>query len=68
MTQELQPGLCNNLEWWDGVRGTLKREGTHVCLWLTHDDVWQRPTQYSEANFPSIKINKFQLKKKQHLF
>ena len=26
------------------MRGTFRREGTHVCLWLTHVDVWQKPT------------------------
>ena len=38
--------LCDNLEGWDGVRGRFKREGTHVCLWLIHGDVWQKPIQH----------------------
>ena len=29
--------LCDDLEGWDeGVRGRCKREGIHVCKWLTH--------------------------------
>ena len=43
--------------------GTLKREGTHVYLWLTHVDVWQRPTQYCEAIF--LQLNKFRGKKRE---
>jgi len=41
------------------VGGRFKREETHVYLWLAHVDVWQRPTQYSEAIFFQLKINKF---------
>ena len=40
--------LCDNLEGWGGEggrRGVLEG-GTHVCLWLIHADVWQRPSQY----------------------
>ena len=33
------------------VGGKLKVEGTHVYLWLTHVDVWQRPVPYCEAIF-----------------
>ena len=37
--------LSDNLEGWDGVADGrwLKREGTHVQLWLIHTDVWQKP-------------------------
>ena len=31
------------------VGGKLKREGTYLCLWLIHVDVWQKPTQYCRA-------------------
>ena len=41
------------------VGGRLKKEGSHVYLWLTHVDVWQRPTQYCEATFLQLKIKKF---------
>ena len=36
----------------------LKREGTSVCLWLIHVDVWQKPTQYCKAIILQLKINK----------
>jgi len=39
------------------VGGRFKREGTSVYLWLIHDDVWPKPTQY--CNYPPIK-NKLQ--------
>lgn len=39
--------------------GMLKREGTHGYLWLTHVDVWQRPTYNCEVIFLQLKINKF---------
>ena len=29
------------------VGGRFKREGTYVHLWLIHNDVWQKPTQYT---------------------
>ena len=32
-------------------------EGTHVCLWLIHTDVWQKPSQYCKVNYPPIKVN-----------
>ena len=43
--------LCDNLEGWDGVGegGRLRREGTHVYLWLIHVDVWQKPTKHCKA-------------------
>ena len=41
--RELKLGLCNNLE----VGG--RWEGTDVYLWLTHVDVWQKPTQYCKT-------------------
>ena len=36
--------LCGNLAGWDGLAGGLRREATYVYLWLTHVDVWQKPT------------------------
>ena len=36
---ELKPGLCNNLEGWEGVGGRFKRQGTRVYLWLIYADV-----------------------------
>ena len=29
--------------------GRFRREGTYVCLWLIHVDIWQRSTQCCEA-------------------
>ena len=31
-------------------------------VWLTHVDVWQKPTQYGKAIILQLKINKFQKK------
>ena len=52
---------CDNLQWWDGVGGSLKREGTYVCLWLIHTDIWQKPTQYYKAIKKNNKKNKITL-------
>ena len=41
--------------------------GTHVDQWLTHVDVWQKPTQYCKALILQLKINlkaKKKIKKK----
>ena len=53
-----EPALCGT---WRAraereVGGELRREGTHVYLWLIHIRVRQRPSQY--GNYPPIKINK----------
>ena len=39
--RKLKQGLCINLEGWDGreVRGSFKREGIYVYLWLIHVEV-----------------------------
>ena len=39
------------------VRGKFKRQGTYVYLWLTHVDIWQKPTQYYKAIILQLKIN-----------
>ena len=41
--KELNPALCDNLEWWDGVGGGREvYEGyLYVYLWLIHVDIWQ---------------------------
>ena len=41
------------------VGGTFQMEKTHVHLWLIHDDVWQKPTQYYKAIIFQLKINKY---------
>ena len=50
--------LCDNLEGWDRVGGRFKMEETYVCRWLTHVDVWQKPTQYCKAIILQLKIKK----------
>ena len=32
-------------------------EGIHVCLWLIHIVVWQKPTQHCKAIILQLKIN-----------
>ena len=34
-------------------------EGTYVCLWLIHADVWQKPIQYCKAIILQLKISEF---------
>ena len=44
--------LWNNPEGWgeeEGGRGFRIGGETHVCLWLIHGDVWQRPPQSCEV-------------------
>ena len=57
MTQGTQ-SRCSVTTWRDGVGrevgGGLISEGTHVCLWPIHVDVWQKPSQY--CNYLPIKI------------
>ena len=55
--------LCDNLEGWDGVGEGFRREGIHVCLWLIHVDVWQRPTQYCKALI--LQLKKIEKKKRE---
>ena len=59
--REFNPGFCDNLEGWggEGDEGCFKREETYVYLWLTHVDVWQKPTQYCKAIILQLKINTF---------
>lgn len=50
--RSIQCSVTDDLEGWDGmgeVGGRFKGEGTHVSLWLIHDDVWQKPVQYCNA-------------------
>ena len=39
--RKLKPGLCINLEGWDGreMGGRFKREGIYVYLWVIHVEV-----------------------------
>ena len=54
---ELNLVLCDNLGGWDG--GRIGREGTFLCLWLIHVDLWQKPAQYCKAIILQLKINSF---------
>ena len=63
---------CDNLEGWDTVGRRFKREGTYVCLWLIHVDVWQKPTQFCKAIILKLKSflkdPNFQLQNKCHRY
>ena len=37
--------------------GRFRRERTYVYLWLTHVDVWLKPTQYCKIIILQLKIN-----------
>ena len=39
------------------VGGRFKREETYVYLWLSHVDVWQKPSQYCKVIISHLKIN-----------
>ena len=41
--------------WCHVLSQRFKREGTYVYLWLIHDDVWQKPTQYCKAIILQLK-------------
>ena len=59
MMQGAQSQCCDHLEGWMGreVGGLeFKREGTDVYLWLTHADVWQRPSQCCKVIILQLKI------------
>ena len=46
--------LCDSLERWDGVGGgrEVQKGGD---IWLTHADVWQKPTQHCKAIILQVK-------------
>ena len=44
------------MEWEMG--GRLKREGIYVCLWLIHEDVWQKSAQYCKVIILQLKNQK----------
>ena len=49
--------LCDYLQKWDAARsGKQVQEGGDV--WLSHVDVWQKPTQYCKTVALQLKINK----------
>ena len=37
-------------------------EGIYVYLWLTHVDIWQKPTQYCKAIILQLKIKELLLR------
>ena len=49
--------LCDNLKGWgaEGVGRGFRSEGTHVCLWPIHVDVWQKPSQYCKVIILQLK-------------
>ena len=46
--------LCDDPEEW----GRVQEGGDYVYLWLTHVDVWQKPTQHYKAIILQLKIKK----------
>ena len=70
MTQEMQPGLGNNLEgWgWEGGGTEVQVGGDMGKPMFTHfhADVWEKPMQPCKAIILQLKINKF-LKIMNHL-
>ena len=59
---ELKPGLCSNLERWDGVGGCIPV--------LIHVDIWKKPAQYCKAIILElkIKISRLSLKKNKKIY
>ena len=58
--KEIKPGLCDNLEGWEGVgdEKEVQEGGTYKYLRLIHIAVLQKSTQYYKAVIPQLKINK----------
>ena len=55
--------LCDNLERVNAAgNGKEGQEGTYVYLWLTHIDVWQKPTQHCKALILQLKRKKKELR------
>ena len=56
--------LCGNLEGGMGweVGGRLKKRGHVYTYDLTHEDIWQKPTQHTKAIILQLKLSKFFLK------
>ena len=65
LTRDLESGLCDHPESWDGVGvgRRFTREGTYLYSWLIHADVWQKPTRYYKAII-WLKIKKFKFLKR----
>ena len=51
--------FCDNLEGGDegGAGRRFRMEGTHIHLWLTHVDIWQKLTQCCKAIILQLKIS-----------
>ena len=49
--------LWDNQEGWVGnkVEGGFRMGGAHVHLWLTHVNVWQKPSQYCKVIILQLK-------------
>ena len=56
--RELKPEFYqpSGVGWGEEMGGKFKKEGTYVYLWLIHDDVWHKPTQYCKAIILQLKI------------
>ena len=51
-----------------GRGGRVKKEGTHVYLWLFHGDVRRKPTQYCKAIILQLKTKQFFKKERKNRF
>ena len=49
--RKLKPGLCINLEGWDGEGDgrEVQKGGIYVYLWLIHAEVWQKTAKFCKA-------------------
>ena len=52
MTQGTQTGTQYQPR---GVGWGERREGTYVCLWLIHVDIWQKTTKFCKAIILQLK-------------
>ena len=44
-----------------GVEVRFKKEGTCVCLWLIHVDLWQKPSLEYKIIILQLKIKKYSI-------
>ena len=50
-----KPVLWGSPEGWGGESGGEVQDGGHVCPWLIHVDVWQKPPQYCKGIIIQLK-------------
>ena len=47
--------ICDNVGVERGPGREFRREAAHVCIWLIHVDVWQKPSQCHEVTVLQLK-------------